>query len=126
MLADTTYDFFTMVIYILVAFLYFAFLVIIDRLEYRYHKKKNPLTDEACLGLLAKKYGISEYVIFLVAAQKWNISEKRANLAFRTYLKTEVLPYYVRDFVRQHKYEVENYQQPYLPFRNNQPPACPG
>ncbi len=124
--ADTTHDFYTMAIYILAAFLYCAILVIIDRLEYRYHKKKKTLTDEACLGLLAKKYGISEYVIFLAAAQKWNISEKRASLAFGTYLKTEVLPYYVRDFVRQHKYEVENYKQPYLPFRNNQPPACPG
>jgi len=126
MFAETSYDLILMVLYVLGAFLYCTFLVIVSQFEYYYKKKKYPLTDEACLNRLAKKYDLSEYAVFLAAGKNWHISEKQADSGFKTYLKSGVMPYYVRDFVRVHKHEVENGAQPILPLKNNHPPACPG
>jgi hypothetical protein len=121
-----TYDVVLSGLYVLAAFLYCTFLIIVSRLEYYYKKKKFPLTDDACLERLAKMYGLSEYTVFLEAGKNWNISEKNANSGFKTYLKSGVMPYYVRDFVRQHKHEVENCAPPNLPYKNSHPPTCSG
>jgi len=126
MAADTTYDFISMACYVLAAFLYCGFLGIVSQFEYRHKKKKYPLTDETCLERLAKKNGQSEYDVFLAASANWHISDNQAKSDFKTYLKSGIMPYYLRDFVRQHKHDVENDDQPDLLFRNNQPPACPG
>ena len=126
MFAETTYDFYLMGYYILLLFGYCAVLIIVSRIEYHHNKKKHPLTDEACLELLAKKYGLSEFALFLQAAQNWDISERQARRNFKMYLTNGDIPYYVRDFIRQHKHEVDNIDQTLLPFRNDQPPACPG
>ncbi len=126
MFAETIYDFILMGFYVLVAFLYCGFLVFVSRVEYHYKKNKYPLTDEACLERLAKKRGLSEYAVFLLAAHNWNVSEQQARTGFKIYLKTGDIPHYVRDFVRQHKQEIENNDPPYFPFRNSPPPACPG
>lgn len=126
MFVEITYDIILSGLYVLAAFLYCTFLIIVSRFEYYYKKKKFPLTDDACLERLAKKYGLSEYAVFLEAGKNWNISEKKANSGFKTYLKSGVMPYYVRDFVRQHKHEVENCEQLNLPYKNSHPPTFSG
>lgn len=126
MFAATAYDFYLMMYYILMVFIYFAFLFLVSRIEYHVNKKKYSLTHEICLERLAKKYGVSEFTLFLRAALNWNIPEKEAKSNFKSYLANGDIPYYVRDFVRQHKDEVDYADHPPIPFRNKQPPACPG
>jgi hypothetical protein len=65
------------VVYIMGALFYCIFLQFLARLEYRYKNKKTILSDEACVEKLARVYGISEYALFCMAADKWNISENR-------------------------------------------------
>jgi hypothetical protein len=94
-------------IYLLCALFYCVFLQFLARWEYRYKNKKNLFSDEAGLEKLAKIYGISEYVLFRVAADQWHISEKQREAAFKAYLKHGEIPYYVRDLVRHHKKEID-------------------
>jgi hypothetical protein len=102
-------------IYLLGALFYCVFLQILARWEYRYKIKKNLLSDEECLEKLARIYGLSEYALFCVAADKWGISEKQMKAAFRNYLKCGDIPHYVRDLVRHYKTEIANHDKPDFP-----------
>ncbi|MFO8086064.1 MAG: hypothetical protein R6U27_17275 [Desulfobacterales bacterium] len=108
MFSETTYDIILSAGYILAALFYCVFLQFLAKVEYFYKKKKSVLTDETRLENLSKRYGVSEYAFFLIAADQWRISEKQAKAAFKTYLKNGHIPYYVRDFLRHHPHETEN------------------
>lgn len=102
-------------IYLLGSLLYCIFLQMLARLEYRYKNKNDLLSDEVCVEKLARIYGISEYAFFRAAGDKWHISEKKTEAAFRTYLKCGDIPYYVRDLVRNHKTEIGKNDTPNFP-----------
>jgi hypothetical protein len=102
-------------IYLLGSLSYCVFLQMLARLEYRYKNKKDLLSEQVCVEKLARIYGISEYAIFCKAADKWHISEKKTEAAFRTYLKCGDIPHYVRDLVRNHKNEIAKHDTPNFP-----------
>lgn len=85
------------------AFLYFQLLIYIDR-EYL---RKKPLTTEEYLGWLARLSERSEYDLFFVSAEDWNVPDHQVERDFTNYLKHESIPYYVEDFVRRARKELK-------------------
>ena len=116
------YDILISFAYLLGALIYCVFLQVLSRFEYHYKITNKPLSDEACLEKMSRIYGISEYMVFLAAATQWHISEKQTQSAFKNYLRRGDMPYYVRDFLRQHKHEIEKSGYFIFPFKNHQPP----
>lgn len=85
-----------MLLAILVALLYFE---VMRRLD-NYWANRTPLTDQERLWNHARNRGVSEYEIFKRAAANWSLSFDHADADFNAYLKTEILPHYVRDYLR--------------------------
>ena len=88
-----------MVLYILAALLYFEVMRLLDK----YWARKTPLSDEERLWNHARNQGISEHEVFKRAAATWTLNPQKADADFKTYLKTDVLPHYVRDYLRKLK-----------------------
>jgi hypothetical protein len=80
----------------LAALLYFE---VMRRLD-RYWANRTPLSDEERLWNHARNQGISEHEVFKRAAATWNLGPQVADADFNTYLKTDSLPHYVRDYLR--------------------------
>jgi hypothetical protein len=110
------YEIIRPLIYLIGALFYCVFLQFLARWEYRYKNKKNSFPDEVGLKKLAQIYGISEYVLFCAAADKWHISEKQREAAFKAYLKYGEIPHYVRDLVRHHKKEIDTHHTMVVPL----------
>ena len=85
-----------MVLAILAALLYFE---VMRRLD-NYWANRTPLTDEERLWNHARSRGVSEHEIFIRAAANWSLSVDHADTDFNAYLKTGMLPHYVRDYLR--------------------------
>jgi haloalkane dehalogenase len=85
-----------MVLAILAALLYFE---VMRRLD-NYWANRTPLTDEERLWNHARSRGVSEHAIFQRAAANWSLSADHADTDFNAYLKTGILPHYVRDYLR--------------------------
>ena len=88
-----------MLLVILVALLYFELMRRLDR----YWANRTPLSDEERLWNHARNQGISEHEVFKRAAATWTLNPDIADADFNTYLKTEILPHYVRDYLRKLK-----------------------
>jgi hypothetical protein len=88
-----------MLLVILAALLYFE---VMRRLD-KYWANKTPLSDEERLWNHARNQGISEHEVFKRAAAMWTLNPEIADADFNTYLKTEILPHYVRDYLRKLK-----------------------
>ncbi|MFO7714406.1 hypothetical protein [Desulfosarcina sp.] len=69
----------------------------------KYWAAKTPLTDEERLWNHARNQGISEHEVFKLAAATWSLSPDHADSDFSDYLKSEILPHYVRDYLRKLK-----------------------
>jgi hypothetical protein len=74
-------------------------------LNLRYARKRW-LSDEEILTQIARLKGCSEYDLFFKSAEDWRITDARIDGDFKNYLKGEQLPYYVKDFVRKTRAEV--------------------
>ena len=85
-----------MLLVILAAMLYFEVMRLLDK----YWANRTPLSDEERLWNHARNQGISEHEVFKRAAATWSLSPDHANADFNTYLKVEILPHYVRDYLR--------------------------
>jgi hypothetical protein len=85
-----------MLLAVLVALLYFE---VMRRLD-NYWANKTPLSDEERLWNHARNRDISEHEVFKRAAASWSLSPGHADADFNTYLKNEILPHYVRDYLR--------------------------
>ncbi|BBO70898.1 hypothetical protein DSCA_48280 [Desulfosarcina alkanivorans] len=85
-----------MLVAILAALIYFE---VMRRLD-RYWANRTPLTDEERLWNHARTIGVSEHEIFKRAAANWSLSVDHAEADFKAYLKKEILPHYVRDYLR--------------------------
>ena len=88
-----------MLLVILVALLYFELMRRLDR----YWANRTPLSDEERLWNHARNQGISEHEVLKRAAATWTLNPDIADADFNTYLKTEILPHYVRDYLRKLK-----------------------
>ena len=88
-----------MLLYILAALLYFEVMRLLDK----YWAGRTPLSDEERLWNHARNQGISEHEVFKRAAATWTLNPEIADADFKTYLKTEMLPHYVRDYLRKLK-----------------------
>ena len=66
-------------------------------------KTTRELTESEMLFVLARSTETSEFEQFRLAAQDWNISEKKVKADFNRYLLQSVLPHYVRDYLRRTK-----------------------
>jgi len=88
-----------MVLALLAAVLYFE----VTRWLDKYWANRTPLSDEERLWNHARNQGISEHEVFRRAAATWSLSPEQADADFNTYLKNEILPHYVRDYLRKLK-----------------------
>jgi hypothetical protein len=88
-----------MLLYFLAALAYFELMRRLDR----YWARRTPLSDEERLWNHARNQGVSEHEIFKRAAATWSLGPQTADADFNTYLKTDVLPHYVRDYLRKLK-----------------------
>ncbi len=86
-------------------------------------RKKDGFTDEETLELLSVMRKTSCYELFGAAAEKWHIPAPRKEDDFRTYLRSGDMPHYVRDFVREHKQEIQKSCNPRFPFNDTLPPS---
>ena len=88
-----------MLLYFLAALAYFEGMRRLDR----YWSRRTPLSDEERLWKHARNQGVSEHEIFKRAAATWSLGTQTAAADFTTYLKTGMLPHYVRDYLRKLK-----------------------
>jgi hypothetical protein len=52
------------------------------------------------LWIHARNQGISEHEVFKLAAAAWSLGPQTADTDFSDYLKTGIMPHYVRDHLR--------------------------
>lgn len=86
----------SMLLYLLAAIAYFEVLRRLDR----YWANRTPLTDEERLWNHARNQAISEHEVFKRAAATWTLGPRTADADFSDYLKTGIMPHYVRDYLR--------------------------
>ena len=86
----------SMALAFLAALLYFE---VMRRLD-RYWANRTPLSDEERLWNHARNQGISEHEVFKRAAESWSLGPQKHDADFNDYLKTAILPHYVRDYLR--------------------------
>jgi predicted AAA+ superfamily ATPase len=99
-----------MVLYPLIAILS---LWLIRYMEERFNRRK-PLSDEEYLAKIAKMRECSEYDLFRICGEDWRYSKAQIEKDFKEYLIRGSVPYYIRDFIRKNKKEVdENYRSPF-------------
>lgn len=96
-MTDTLQISWQMLLFPLAALCYFELLRRLDR----YWANRTPLSDEEILWNHARREGISEYDVFLRAAEKWSLPMDRAEHDFNIYLQKAELPHYLRDYLRQ-------------------------
>ncbi len=69
--------------------------------------KKRSVTEYEKLVIISRIMGKSEFNIFEISGDKWEISKERLNRDFRIYLEGGTIPFYVRDFIRHSKISIE-------------------
>jgi len=106
------------------AFIYLLFVHCLDRLEKKRSRKK-PLSDAECLLWLARKKECSEYDIFFLSTGNWNIDKGRVEFDFNQYLTRGQLPFYVRDFLRRNRKEIDDNHLGSLASGGRLPPSWP-
>jgi hypothetical protein len=67
---------------------------------------------EDYLYKMARITGASEYEIFQKSAAEWPVPETMVEKHFKEYLRHQATPYYVNDFIRKHKQQVDNLKLP--------------
>jgi len=85
-----------MLLALLAALAYFELMRRLDR----YWANRTPLSDEERLWNHARNQGISEHEVFKRAASGWSLGPQTADADFNAYLKTNIMPHYVRDYLR--------------------------
>jgi uncharacterized protein (DUF2236 family) len=68
---------------------------------------------EDYLYKMARITGASEYEIFQKSAEEWPVSDTHlVEEHFKEYLRHQATPYYVNDFIRKHKQQIDNLKLP--------------
>ncbi len=97
----------TVVVLMAIVLVYFVLLRILKTFENQ-ALAKEALTDEVCLSMIALKRECSEYDIFLKSSGTWQVPKVKIKIDFDNYLTRGELPYYVRDYIRRHRKEVDD------------------
>jgi hypothetical protein len=87
----------------LLVIIYNIVLIIINR----YETGRESLSDIDLLYNIARNKSCSEYDIFVMAAEVWRFSKYKIENDFREYLRSQHIPYYVKDFVRKVRFQPE-------------------
>ncbi len=98
-MGDSFYETFRVVMIFLAAWLFYSSMKKIDYLW----ANRSPLSDGEYLSHLARTGGISEYDLFLRAAEVWSIPRSRVEADFKDYLLHDQMPHYMKDFIRRHR-----------------------
>ena len=61
---------------------------------------------------MARITGASGYEIFQKSAAEWPVSDSMMEKHFKEYLRHQATPYYVNDFIKKHKQQVDNLKLP--------------
>lgn len=69
-------------------------------------------TTEDYLYKIARVTGKSEYDIFCKSAENWPVSPEMINKDFKDYLMHHTVPYYVNDFIRKNKDQIDALRVP--------------
>jgi hypothetical protein len=70
------------------------------------------VSTEDYLYKIARITGASEYEIFQKSAAKWPVSESMVERHFKDYLRHQMTPCYVNDFIRKHRHQIDNLELP--------------
>ena len=85
-----------------------AYMAVLRLLEKRFYRRQR-FTDDEYLNKMASIGDCSVYDMFFVCAEKWNVSKLQIEDDFRKYLLRNEIPYYVREFARTHKKDLDRY-----------------
>ena len=96
----------TPVVFFVSTLVYIVFMHHLEKLEKRF-RSGIPATDTECLAKMARMLECSEFDIFCASTGNWNVPKSKINEDFKSYLVQGHLPYYVRDFIRRNKKEIE-------------------
>ena len=66
-----------------------------------------PINVQNYLFKISRLTGKSEYEIFYKAAEEWPVSKEKVEQDFNRYLYDVSIPYYVNDFVRKNKKDID-------------------
>jgi hypothetical protein len=92
-----------------------AYMCFMFRLNKKFIASKR-FSDEEYLYKMARIGECSVYDMFFVCAEKWQYSKERVENDFREYLLHNRIPFYVRDFARAYRKELDRYDTPYFRF----------
>lgn len=70
-------------------------------------RKARQLSIDEYIAKMARLSECSEYDVFHAAADEWKISKSKVESDFKHYLLQDNIPYYVKDFVRRYKADVD-------------------
>ena len=71
-----------------------------------------PLTMAEYVFKIARVTGKSEYDVFFKSAEEWPITKEKIEEDFKAYLVDQSVPYYVMDFVRKNKAQIDELHVP--------------
>ena len=69
--------------------------------------KAKQLSIDEYIAKMARLSECSEYDVFQAAAEEWQISKSKVESDFKHYLLQDDIPFYVKDFVRRYKSDVD-------------------
>ena len=87
-----------------------VFVGVLFRAAFRWNRtvfSDNPITMEDYLYKISRVTGKSEYDIFLKSAEEWPVPVNKIEEDFKAYLQNQTVPYYVRDFIRRNKDQID-------------------
>lgn len=76
--------------------------------------RKTAASVEDYLYKISRLTGHSEYEIFQKSAEHWPVNRLRVEEDFKDYLRHQVTPHYVNDFIRRHRQQVDALRLPPL------------
>lgn len=71
-----------------------------------------PASTEDYLFKVARVTGKSEYDVFCKSAENWPVSQEMVREDFKDYLMHNTVPYYVNDFIRKNKDQIDALRTP--------------
>lgn len=91
----------------MIKYLYTILYILASRLKDRLGERREATSGEK-LFAISRDLGCSEFDIFCEAADRWNLALDRIPQDFKRYLWFSELPFYVTDWLRNNKFELED------------------
>jgi len=71
-----------------------------------------PATLPDYIYKIARVTGTSEYEVFCKSAEHWQVGREAIERDFHAYLAQQAVPYYVTDFIRRNKAQIDGLRTP--------------